>query len=177
MIKERYMATITLKGATIHSSGELPKPGSTAPDFKLTKADLSDVSLADFKGKVRVLNITTSLDTGICAASARIFNQKIKELGGAVVLTISRDLPFAQKRFCDAEGIDAVITLSDLRTRSFGKDYGVELVDGPLAGLLARSVVVVDPAGKVVYTEQVPEIAQEPDYEKALNAAKAAAAY
>lgn len=171
------MATITLKGKPIRSSGELPKLGSAAPDFTLTKADLTDVGLAEFKGKVRVLNIVPSLDTGVCAASARAFNKKIKELGGAVVLTISRDLPFAQKRFCEAEGIDAVVTLSELRGRSFGKDYGVELVDGPLAGLLARAVVVVDPAGKVAYTEQVPEIAQEPDYDKALNAAKAAAAY
>lgn len=171
------MATITLKGNPIHSSGELPRLGSAAPDFKLTKADLSDVGLADFKAKVRVLNIVPSLDTGVCAASARAFNKKIKEIGGAVVLTISRDLPFAQKRFCEAEGIDAVVTLSELRGRSFGKDYGVELVDGPLAGLLARAVVVIDPAGKVAYTEQVPEIAQEPDYDKALNAAKAAAAY
>jgi thioredoxin-dependent peroxiredoxin len=171
------MATITLKGGTIHSSGELPKLGANAPDFKLTKADLSDVSLADFKGKVRILNIVPSLDTGTCAASARAFNKKIKELGGAVVLTISRDLPFAQKRFCEAEGIDAVITLSEMKDRAFGKAYGADLVDGPLSGLLSRAVVVVDPAGKVVYTEQVPEIAQEPDYDKALNAAKAAAAY
>lgn len=171
------MATITLKGGTIHSVGELPKTGTTAPDFKLTKADLSEVSLADFKGKVRILNIVPSLDTGTCAASARAFNKKIKELGGAVVLTISRDLPFAQKRFCEAEGIDAVVTLSEMRDRTFGKAYGAELIDGPLAGLLSRAVVVVDPAGKVVYTEQVPEIAQEPNYEKALNAAKAAAAY
>lgn len=171
------MATITLKGGTIHSAGELPKTGANAPDFKLTKGDLSDVSLADFKGKVRILNIVPSLDTGTCAASARAFNKKIKEIGGAVVLTISRDLPFAQKRFCEAEGIDAVITLSEMRDRAFGKAYGAELIDGPLAGLLSRAVVVVDPVGKVVYTEQVPEIAQEPNYEKALNAAKAAAAY
>ncbi len=171
------MATITLKGATIHSAGELPKAGAPAPDFKLTKGDLSDVSLADFKGKVRILNIVPSLDTGTCAASARTFNKKIKELGGAVVLTISRDLPFAQKRFCEAEGIDAVVTLSEMKDRKFGKDYGAEIIDGPLAGLLSRAVVVVDPAGKVVYAEQVPEIAQEPNYEKALNAAKAAASY
>jgi thioredoxin-dependent peroxiredoxin len=118
---------------------------------------------------------STSLDTGTCAASARAFNTKIKALGGAVVLTISRDLPFAQKRFCEAEGIDTVVTLSELRDRNFGKAYGVELVDGPLAGLLSRAVVVVDPAGKVVYTEQVPEIAQEPNYEAALAAAKTAA--
>ena len=170
------MATITLKGNPIHSIGELPAIGSKAPDFKLTKGDMSDVSLGDFSGKVRVLNIVTSLDTGICATSAKVFNSKIKALGGTVVLTISRDLPFAQKRLCDAEGIDVVVTLSELRNRDFGKAYGVELVDGPLAGLLARSVVVVDPAGKVVYTEQVPEIAQEPDYEAALKAAKGAAA-
>ncbi|MFH2112951.1 MAG: thiol peroxidase, partial [Spirochaetota bacterium] len=127
-------------------------------------------------GKVRILNIVPSLDTGTCAASARAFNAKIKSLGGTVVLTISRDLPFAQKRFCEAEGIDVVVTLSELRNRDFGKAYGVELLDGSLAGLLSRAVVVVDPAGKVVYTEQVPEIAQEPDYNAALAAAKVAAA-
>lgn len=169
------MATITLKGKPIHSIGELPAKGSKAPDFKLTKGDLSEASLADYAGKVRVLNIVPSLDTGTCAASARAFNTRIKALGGTVVLTISRDLPFAQKRFCEAEGIDVVVTLSELRNRDFGKSYGVELVDGPLAGLLARSVVVIDPSGKVVYTQQVPEIAQEPDYEAALAAAKAAA--
>jgi len=176
IIKEDYMATITLKGNPIHSIGELPAIGSKAPDFSLTKGDLSETSLADYAGKVRILNIVTSLDTGICATSSRTFNTRIKALGGAVVLTISRDLPFAQKRLCEAEGIDIVVTLSELRNRDFGKAYGVELVDGPLAGLLARSVVVVDPAGKVVYTQQVPEIAQEPDYEAALAAAKAAAA-
>ncbi len=171
------MATITLKGNTIHSSGSLPAVGTKAPDFKLTRADLSDACLEDFKGKVRILNIVPSLDTGVCAASARAFNKRIQEIGGTVVLTISRDLPFAQKRFCEAEGIDAVVTLSELRDRSFGAAYGAELVDGPLAGLLARAVVVVDPSGRVVYTEQVPEIAQEPAYEAALNAARAAAAY
>jgi thiol peroxidase len=170
------MATITLKGNPIHSIGELPAIGSKAPDFSLTKGDLSEASLADYAGKVRILNIVPSLDTGTCAASARAFNTKIKALGGAVVLTISRDLPFAQKRFCETEGIDVVVPLSELRNHSFGKTYGVELVDGPLAGLLSRAVVVVDAAGKVVYTEQVPEIAQEPNYEAALAAAKAAAA-
>ena len=170
------MATITLKGNPIHSIGVLPAVGKKAPDFKLTKGDLSETSLSDYAGKVRILNIVPSLDTGTCAASARAFNTKIKTLGGAVVLTISRDLPFAQKRFCEAEGIDVVIPLSELRDHEFGKTYGVELVDGPLAGLLARAVVVVDPAGKVVYTEQVPEIAQEPNYEAALKAAKTAAA-
>lgn len=173
---EDQMATITLKGNPIHSAGDLPAVGSKAPDFKLTKGDLSEASLADFTGKVRILNIVPSLDTGTCAASARAFNTKIKALGGAVVLTISRDLPFAQKRFCEAEGIDVVIPLSELRNRDFGKAYGAELVDGPLAGLLSRAVVVVDTTGKVVYTEQVPEIGQEPNYEAALAAAKSATA-
>lgn len=168
------MATITLKGNPVHTVGELPKVGSRLPDFKLTRADLSDVGLADFKGRVLILNIVPSLDTGVCAASARAFNQKIKELRGALVLTISRDLPFAQKRFCEAEGIDTVITLSELRNRSFGSAYGVEMIDGPLAGLLSRSVIVADAAGSVLYTEQVPEIAQEPDYGKALEAARVA---
>jgi thiol peroxidase len=169
-----YMASITLKGKAIHTKGELPRVGSTLPDFKLTKADLSEVGPAEFKGKAIILNIVPSLDTGTCATSARTFNQRIKDLGGAVVLTVSRDLPFAQKRFCEAEGIDAVVTLSELRDRSFGEAYGAAIVDGPLAGLLSRAVIVADPAGKIVYAEQVPEISQEPDYDKALAAAKAA---
>jgi thioredoxin-dependent peroxiredoxin len=168
------MATITHKGNTVHTLGELPKVGSAAPDFKLTKGDLSDVSLGGFAGKVRILNITPSLDTGTCATSAKKFNEEIKKLPGAVVLSVSRDTPFAQARFCKAEGVDVVVTLSDLRDRSFGRDYGVELKDGLLAGLLSRAVVVVDAAGKVAYTEQVPEISQEPDYAAALAAAKAA---
>lgn len=170
------MATITLKGAPIHTSGELPKVGARLPDFRLTKADLSDVGLSAFKGRTLILNIVPSLDTGTCAASARAFNLKIKELGGALVLTISRDLPFAQKRFCEAEGIDAVVTLSELRDRTFGEAYGAVILDGPLAGLLSRAVVVADASGRVVYAEQVPEIAQEPDYAKALAAAKTASA-
>jgi len=170
------MATISLKGAVIHTSGDLPKVGAKLPDFKLTKSDLSDVSLADFKGKTLILNIVPSLDTGTCAASARAFNKKIKELGGTLVLTISRDLPFAQKRFCEAEGIDTVVTLSELRDRKFGEAYGAVILDGPLAGLLSRAVVVADAAGRVTYVEQVPEIAQEPDYAKALAAAKSAGA-
>ncbi len=167
------MAAITHKGKTIHTSGELPKVGSRLPEFKLTKADLSEVGNADFKGKTLILNIVPSLDTGTCAASARAFNMKIKELGGALVLTISRDLPFAQKRFCEAEGIDAVITLSELRDRKFGETFGATILEGALAGLLSRAVVVVDSSGKVVYTEQVPEIGQEPDYARAMAAAKA----
>jgi thioredoxin-dependent peroxiredoxin len=168
------MATITHKGNTVHTVGELPKAGARAPDFKLTRGDLSDASLADFPGKVRVLNIVPSLDTGTCAMSAKRFNEEIKKLPGAVVLNVSRDTPFAQSRFCKAEGVDVVVPLSDLRDRSFGRDYGVELKDGLLAGLLSRAVVVVDAAGTVVYAQQVPEIATEPDYESALGAVRKA---
>lgn len=168
------MAKITLKGNPISTIGSLPALGAKAPDFKLTKGDLSDASLSDFSGKVKILNIVPSLDTGVCAASARAFNKAADQLGGAVILTISRDLPFAQKRFCEAEGIEAVVPLSELRNRDFGKAYGVEIVDGPMAGLLSRAVVVLDAENKVVYTQQVPEIAQEPDYRGALDAARKA---
>jgi thioredoxin-dependent peroxiredoxin len=164
------MATITLKGNPIHTAGELPKVGSKAPDFQLTRGDLSDVSLKDFAGKRKLLNIVPSLDTGVCAASARRFNVEAGKLEGAVLLTISTDLPFAQGRFCEAEGIKAVVPLSELRARKFGEDYGVRIVDGPLAGLLSRAVVVLDTKDNVVYVEQVPEIGQEPDYAKALQA-------
>jgi thiol peroxidase len=170
------MATITHRGNPIHTTGDLPKVGSALPTFKLTKADLSEVANADFKGKTLILNIVPSLDTGTCAASARAFNMKIKELGKALVLTISRDLPFAQKRFCEAEGIDAVVTLSEMRDRKFGETFGVAILDGVLAGLLSRAVIVANASGKVVYTEQVPEIGQEPDYARAMAAAKAATA-
>jgi thiol peroxidase len=168
------MATVTLRGNQVHTVGELPKVGSKAPEFKLTKGDLSDVALADFSGKVRILNIVPSLDTSTCALSAKRFNEEIKKLGGATVLNISRDLPFAQARFCKAEGVDAVVPLSELRDRSFGAAYGAELKDGPLAGLLSRAVVVVDAAGVVTYTQQVPEITTEPDYDSALAAARKA---
>jgi thioredoxin-dependent peroxiredoxin len=164
------MATITLQGNPIHTAGELPKAGAKAPDFNLTRGDLQDVTLKEFEGKKKLLNIVPSLDTGVCAASARRFNQEAAKVPGAVILTISCDLPFAQKRFCEAEGIQAVVPLSELRARKFGEDYGVRIVDGPLAGLLSRAIVVVDEKDKVVYAEQVPEIAQEPDYEKALAA-------
>ena len=168
------MATITFKGNPVQTIGTLPAKGSKAPDFRLTGSDLKDVALADFSGRVKILNIVPSLDTGVCAASARTFNKAAASLGNVVILTISRDLPFAQKRFCEAEGIDKVITLSELRDRDFGKAYGVEMTTGPLAGLLSRAVVVLDAQDIVVYTQQVPEIAQEPDYESALSAAKKA---
>jgi len=168
------MATIALKGTRISTIGTLPAVGGAARDFLLTRNDLSDAGLKDFPGKVKILNIVPSLDTGVCAASARAFNKTAEALGEVVILTISRDLPFAQKRFCEAEGIKAVITLSELRTRAFGASYGVEIVDGPMAGLLSRAVVVLGKDDKVVYTEQVPEITQEPDYQAALAAARKA---
>ncbi len=168
------MATVKHKGADVHTAGDLPKVGTKAPEFKLSASDLSDVSLASFKGKTLILNIVPSLDTGTCATSAKTFNAKVKGLGSTLVLTVSRDLPFAQKRFCVAEGVDVVVPLSEFRNRDFGTAYGVTLTDGVLAGLLSRAVVVVDPAGTVTYTEQVPDIGQEPNYEKALAAAKAA---
>jgi thiol peroxidase len=166
------MATITLKGNPVQTVGSLPAVGSQAPDFRLTRADLADVSLKDFAGRRKLLNIVPSLDTGVCAASARHFNQDASKVPGTVLLTVSCDLPFAQKRFCEAEGIANVVTLSELRDRSFGQAYGVRIADGPLAGLLSRCVVVIDERDKVVYTEQVPEISQEPDYAKALAALK-----
>ena len=168
------MATITFKGNPVQTIRTLPAKRSKAPDFRLTGSDLKDVGLADFSGHVKILNIVPSLDTGVCAASARAFNKAATSLGNVVILTISRDLPFAQKRFCEAEGIDKVITLSELRDREFGKTYGVEMTSGPLAGLLSRAVVVLNAQDTVLYTQQVPEIAQEPDYESALLAAKKA---
>ncbi len=166
------MSQITFKGNPVSTVGSLPAVGSTAPDFKLTKQTLADVSLADFAGKKKILNIVPSLDTGVCAASARAFDKAASDLGDTVVITVSRDLPFAQKRFCTAEGIERVVTLSEVRNRNFGDQYGVTMVDGPLAGLLSRAVVVLDETNKVVYVQQVPEIAQEPDYAAALAAAK-----
>jgi thiol peroxidase len=164
------MATITVGGKPVKTSGDLPSVGSTAPDFLLTKGDLSDVSLKDFQGKKKILNIVTSLDTGVCANSAKRFEAEVSKLGNTVVLTVSCDLPFAQSRFCKAENVQKVITLSQLRNRNFGRDYGVEFVDGPLAGLTARSIVVLDENNKVVYNQQVPENGDEPDYDSALRA-------
>ncbi|HRY73513.1 MAG TPA: thiol peroxidase [Spirochaetia bacterium] len=170
------MATITHKGNQIHTSGELPKPGAKAPNFRLTRADLSDATLADFAGKVKVLNITPSLDTSVCALSAKRFDAEAGKLKGLVVLNVSRDLPFAAGRFCKSEGLSNIVTLSEMRDRAFGRDYGVEIADGLLAGLLSRAVVVLDAQDRVVHAEQVPEIGQEPDYGKALEAAKKALA-
>ncbi len=164
------MAQITLKGNPINTSGDLPAVGSKAPDFSLTKADLSDVSLQDFAGKKTILNIVPSLDTGVCQASMRAFNEKAAAVGDNVIVTVSRDLPFAQKRFCETEGIDKVIAAAEMRNRDFGSAYGIEITDGPLAGVLGRAVVVIDEEGTVTYSELVPEIAQEPDYDAALAA-------
>lgn len=167
------MAKITFKGNPISTSGNLPQVGSAAPDFSLTKGDLSDVSLKDFKGKKAVLNIFPSIDTSVCATSVRKFNEQAAQLTNTVVLCISADLPFAQGRFCGAEGIKNVTPLSEFRNKAFGDSYGLRIAEGPLKGLLSRAVVVLDESGKVLYTEQVPEIAQEPNYQAALGALKA----
>ncbi len=163
------MAQVTLGGNPVHTSGELPAVGSTAPAYTLTGADLGDVASSDFDGKNVVLNIFPSVDTPTCATSVRTFNERAAGLDDTVVLCVSADLPFAAGRFCGAEGIENVKTASTFRS-DFGTDYGVDLVDGKLAGVLARAVVVVGPDGTVKHTELVPEIAQEPDYDAALNA-------
>ncbi|PKV50575.1 thiol peroxidase, atypical 2-Cys peroxiredoxin [Aquimarina sp. MAR_2010_214] len=162
------MASITLKGNTIHTSGDLPEVGQNAPDFEMVNADLSTAKLSDYKGNRVVLNIFPSVDTGICAASVRAFNKEASNLSNTKVLCVSRDLPFAQGRFCGAEGLENVINHSDFKTGEFGKNYGLEIVDGPLQGLHSRAVIVLDENGTVLYTEQVPEIVQEPDYSAAL---------
>ncbi len=164
------MAEITLQGNPIHTSGNLPEVGSDAPDFTLVAADLSDKSLGDYAGKSVVLNIFPSVDTPVCATSVRTFNEKAAGRDDTVVLCISADLPFAAARFCGAEGIDGVETLSTFRDPGFGDAYGMMIVDGALAGVLGRAIVVVGGDGKVSYTELVPEIAQEPDYDAALAA-------
>lgn len=163
------MGKITLKGNPITTSGELPAGGADAPVFTLVKNDLSEASLESYRGKKVVLNIFPSIDTGTCAASVRQFNEKAADLDNTVVLCISKDLPFAQARFCGAEGIDQVETLSAFRSDAFAKDYGIEMVDGPLQGLTARSVVVLDEAGKVTHTQLVEEIVDEPDYDAVLK--------
>lgn len=164
------MSTVTLGGNPVNTSGDLPATGSTAPTFSLTKTDLSDVTNADLVGKRVVLNIFPSVDTPTCATSVRTFNQRAAEVPNTVVLCVSADLPFAQKRFCGSEGLDNVTPVSSFRHGEFGSDYGVSLVDGPLKGLLARAVVVLDETGKVVHQELVSEIAHEPNYDAALAA-------
>jgi thiol peroxidase len=164
------MARITLEGNPAETVGQLPAVGTQAPPFTLTKTDLSDCSLADFAGKYVVLNIFPSLDTSVCAASVRRFNAEAAGLDNTVVLCISADLPFAHQRFCESEGLKRVIPLSVFRSPGFGRDYGVTIQSPPLAGLLSRAIVIIDPGGRVMYTEQVSEITREPDYEKALAA-------
>ena len=162
------MAKITLKGTPINTVGDLPQVGSVAPDFTLTRKDLSDVGIADFSGKRVIMNIFPSIDTPVCATSVRRFNAEINQLDNTVCLCISLDLPFAHERYCGASGLDNVISLSELRNRDFGDNYGVRIADGPLAGLLARAILVIGEDGKVIYRELVPEIAQEPNYDAAL---------
>lgn len=164
------MAQITLKGNPINTSGDLPSIGSSAPAFSLTNTDLAEKTLADYAGKKVILNIFPSIDTPVCATSEKTFSNKVSGLSDVEVLCISCDLPFAQKRFCAAEGVENVTPLSAFRSPSFCDDYGVKIVDGPLSGLCARAVVVLNEEGKVIHTELVPEIAQEPDYNAALEA-------
>jgi len=164
------MAKITLRGNPINTLGSLPEKGSKAPAFSLVKSDLSTLTLDELAGKKIILHISPSLDTGICATAVRKFNVVAAGMENTVVLAITKDLPFAHGRFCTTEGIDNVTTLSGFRDTSFGKAYGVDILDGPMAGLYARSIVVIDEKGKVVYTELVPEIVQEPDYDRALAA-------
>jgi thiol peroxidase len=164
------MATIKLKGNTIHTTGNLPAVGSKAPDFSLVKTDLSEASLKDFIGKKILLNIFPSLDTSVCATSIRKFNTEAEKLNNTVVICISKDLPFAHGRFCSTEGLKNVIPLSELRNDHFSTLYGVRIDDGPMAGLLSRAIVVINESGNVIYNEQVPEITQEPDYNAALKA-------
>ncbi len=166
------MATITLEGCEFHTNGDLPAVGSSAPDLNVVNADLADVVLADYAGKKILINIVPSLDTGVCATSTKTFNEIAGKHKDVVFLTISADLPFAQGRFCKEEGLDNIQTLSMMRSRSFAKGYGVLIEDGPLAGITARAVVVLDEDDKVLYTELVPEIVQEPNYEAALAALK-----
>jgi thiol peroxidase len=164
------MATITLQGNEIHTNGELPAVGSQAPDFHLVDRDLADKRLTDFSGRKKLLNIVPSLDTPVCATSTKKFNEAAASRDNVVMLMVSADLPFAMGRFCDTEHLANVVPLSMMRSRNFAKDYGVLIEDGPLAGITARAIVVLDEDDKVVYTEMVPEIGQEPDYDKALAA-------
>lgn len=162
------MAQISLQGNPINTAGNLPAVNTLAPSFTLTKTDLSECTLQDHAGKTVILNIFPSIDTSVCAASVRRFNKEAGELDNTVVLCVSADLPFAHQRFCEGEGLKNVIPLSCFRSPDFGKDYGVTITSPPLSGLLSRAIVVIDPTGEIAYTEQVPEITQEPDYGKAL---------
>ena len=164
------MATITFKGNPISTIGELPEINTTAPDFTLTKTDLSDAALNDFLGKTIVLNIFPSIDTPVCAASVRKFNEEASRFDNTVVLCISADLPFAHQRFCEIEGLKDVIPLSVFRSHDFGTNYGVTITDSPLKELMSRAIVVIDKSGNVAYRQQAPEIAEEPDYDDALKA-------
>jgi thiol peroxidase len=169
-LKEKVMAQITFKGKPVNTSGNLPSKGYKAPGFSLVKSDLSYLSLSELKGKKVILNIFPSLDTSVCATSVRKFNQLAAATKNVTVLGISKDLPFAHKRFCTTEGITNVITLSGFRDSEFGKEYGVDYIDGPMVGLYARAIVVIDENGTVIYSELVPEHINEPDYEAAIKA-------
>lgn len=158
------MALITFKGNPLRTVGSLPAVGAIAPAFNLTGADMQNVTLADYPGVRKIINIVPSLDTPVCAVSAKKFNDEIARLSGIVLLTVSADLPFAQKRFCESQTLKNVVTLSTFRSPDFGKTYGVQIAEGPLAGLMSRAVLVLDTANRILWTEQVPEIAQEPDY-------------
>ena len=166
------MAKITFKGTPVNTTGNLPAKGTKAPDFNLVKSDMGSMSLSELKGKKVILNIFPSLDTSVCANAVRKFNQMAAGIKNVIVLGISKDLPFAHGRFCSTEGITNVITLSGFRDREFGKAYGIDYIDGPMEGLYARGIVIVDETGTVIYTELVPEHIHEPDYEAALNAVR-----
>ncbi len=165
------MATVTFKGSSVHTNGELPKVATKAPNFMLVDGNLQERPLSDFQGKRKILSIVPSLDTGVCALSAKKFNETAKSNPNLMVIFISADLPFAQKRMCQQDDLANIVTLSMMRNKEFAERYGVLLIDGPLAGLAARSVVVLDEQDNVIYTELVPEITQEPNYQKALDAA------
>jgi len=167
-LKEKVMAKITLKGNPVNTSGNLPAKGTDAPDFTLVKSDLGNLRLSELKGKKIVLSISPSFETSICATSVRKFNQLAAGKPNVIVLAITKDLPFAHNRFCTTEGITNVVALSGFRDRDFGKSYGVDIIDGSFEGLYARSIIVINEAGKVAYTQLVPEIATEPDYDAAL---------
>ena len=166
------MTDITHRGKPIHTSGALPAVGASAPNFRLVTVDLQDVTLETYRGKTKILNIVPSLDTSVCATSARKFNEKAAAIPNVVVLVVSADLPFAMKRFCTTEGLHNVVPLSMMRGRNFAKEYGTLIVDGAMEGVSARAVVVIDGADRVVYTQLVPELAEEPDYDAALAAAQ-----